>query len=266
MEQLSIKFPKHPALLTPDEIYRDASEGLLRRLNEDRRLERKPPGIHGKDLGDYIAMWANTVPDGGLIVVGMENDGAFTGCHGLSESQLNAVEKAHYKYCPEAKVTSSRVEVAANGGSSFVILLRVQYREDKVVRTVSGDAFVRRGDEKHRLSEEEIHELEIDRRQIDLEKEPTDLRFPDDFNPDLVRKFVDGVKKLHQPTQQYKDIEVLEQRRLGTIKKGEFIPNNACVLALGRDPVDRFPGCHVKFLRVDGEVEESGEKYNVEPG
>jgi ATP-dependent DNA helicase RecG len=264
MVQLSITFPKHFAVLSPDEIYAEISQALLAELAEDRRLERKSSGIHGKELGDYICMWANTIPDGGLIVIGMEDKGAFSGCHKLSAQQLNTLEKAHYAYCPDAKVDSKRVEIASSDGcASFVVVIRILYREDKVVRNASGDAFVRRGDEKHKLSADEIRELEIDRRQVDLEKEPTLLRYPDDFNPELVRRFIDGVRKMHQPLQQYRDIEVLEQRRLGTIKNDFFIPNNACVLAFARDPCAMFPGCQIRFLRIDGEVEESGEKYNV---
>lgn len=49
--QLSLIFPKHSALLSPDEIYGMVDDRLLTRLGEDRRLERKSPNIHGKDLG-----------------------------------------------------------------------------------------------------------------------------------------------------------------------------------------------------------------------
>jgi ATP-dependent DNA helicase RecG len=264
MNQLEIAFPKHSALLSPDEIYDAADQDLLSRLAEDRRLERKPPGMHGKELGEYFSMWANTVPDGGLIVVGMENGGQFSGCHQLSVKQLNALEKACHQYCPDARVTSKRVETTAPGGApSFVVLFRITYREDKVVRTVSGDAFIRWGDEKHQLDEHEIHELEIDKRQIDIEKEAVPLIFPDDFDAALIRRFVEGVKKVHQPLQQYLDEEILEQRRLGSLRNGLFTPNTACALAFARDPVRLFPGCQVRFLRVDGESEQSGDKYNV---
>lgn len=68
MEQLSFTFETPSALLAPDEIFQlvDASE-LLRRLDEDNRLERKPPGFHPRSLGEYVCMWANTAPSGGLI-------------------------------------------------------------------------------------------------------------------------------------------------------------------------------------------------------
>lgn len=262
--QLSLLFSKHSALLSPNEIYEAANHELLTRLGEDRRLERKPAGIHGKELGDYFSMWANTMPEGGLIIVGMEDKGKFSGCHRLSDNQLNAIEKACYIYAPDARVESKRISVSStDGATSYVILFRVLYREDKVVRTASNDAFIRRGDEKHRLTADEIRELEIDRRQIDVEKELVPLRYPEDFDTDLIHRFIEGVKKIHEPLQQYREVEVLEQRRLGVIKDGIFNPNVACTLAFARDPVALFPGCHIKFLRIDGEVEQSGDKYNV---
>lgn len=263
-EQLSLIFPKHSAILSPSEIYDAVDQDLLSRLHEDRRLERKPAGFHTKELGEYFSMWANTPPEGGLIVIGMEDDGRFSGCHNLTSKQINALEKSSYIYAPDARVDSKRISVIAEDGvDSFVIVFRVAYREDKVVLTASGEAFIRRADDKRKLTKEEVHELEIDKRQVDVEKESVPLHFPEDFDLDLIRRFVEGVKKVHQPSQQYSDEQVLSQRRLGTLKDGSFVPNVACALAFARDPVALFPGCHIKFLRVDGEVEMSGDKYNV---
>ncbi len=264
MSQLSLSFPKHIALLSPDEIWENASADLISSIAEDRRIERKPPGIHVDSLSEYFSMWANTVPDGGLIAVGVEDRGKISGCHRLSNNQVNDLEKAPRRLCPDARVDSKRVEALShNGEPSFILLFRVGYREDRVVRNHQSEAFIRYGDEKHRLTEPEIHELEIDKRQVDIEKEAVPLTYPDDFDGDLVRRFIEGVKKVHQPLQQYRDVEVLQQRRLGTVKGGSFIPNAACALAFARDPVPLFPGCQIRFLRVDGEFEKSGADYNV---
>jgi ATP-dependent DNA helicase RecG len=216
VSQLSLSFPSHYALLSPDEIYDAVDEKLLTKLAEDRRLERKPPGMHSKDLARWFSMWANTPPEGGIIVVGMEDKGQFSGCHGLSSDQLNKLEKGHYTYVPDARVDSKRIAVAASDGSdSFVVVFRIRYREDKVVHTVSGEAFIRRGDECHELTKEEIRELEIDRRQVDIEKEPVTLTYPDDFDADLIRRFIEGVKKVHQPLQNYDDITVFGAAQVG---------------------------------------------------
>jgi len=264
MEQLSILFPKHPAMLSPDEIYDSVDEELLVSLNEDRRIERKAPGIHDLSLGEYFSMWANTVPDGGLIVVGMEDKGSLSGCHRLHSNKLNELESAPRRLCPDAKVESKRVAVTgADGQASFVIVFRVWYREDRVVRNQTDNAFIRFGDQKHQLSDAEIRELEIDKRQVDIEKEQVALRYPEDFDRELIKKFIEGVKKVHQPLQTYTDIEVLQQRRLGTIVGGMFRPNVACALSFASDPVSLFPGCQIRFLRIDGEYEQSGANYNV---
>ncbi len=247
-------------------MYEMIDEASLLMLKEDRRLERKPPGFRPKEIGDYFNMWANTVPEGGILVIGMENDGAFSGCHNLSQTQLNEIEKCHHTYCPDARVESKRVRVtASNRTESFVVVFRVRYREDKLVRTTSGQAFIRRGDSKYELNESEIRELAIDKRQVDLEKEPLpQLQYPDDFDRDLVNRFIEGVKKIHQPiSQDHREVDFLVQRRLGLIKEGRFVPNTACVLAFARDPVSLFPGCQIRFLRVAGEHELSGDKYNV---
>jgi ATP-dependent DNA helicase RecG len=264
MSQLSFSFDIPLALLTPDEIFQHLTDERLTTLQEDRRVERKPPGIHGKALGEYFSMWANTVPSGGLIVVGIEDKGGLTGCHKLSQRQINDLEKSSYAYCPDARVDSRRVPVtSSDGAQSFLIVFRVHYREDKVVLDSGGNAYVRVADEKHRLSEAEIRELQIDKGQVDLEQEPVKLNFPDDFDMALVRAFVEGLKGRRELTRDHRDIDLLEHRRLGSIKGGKFVPNVAAALLFARDPLRLFPGCKIRFLRVDGEIELSGDKYNI---
>jgi ATP-dependent DNA helicase RecG len=264
MEQLSFAFPPPYALLSPREIYDSITPSLLAELKEDRRIERKPANYSRRALGDYFSMWANTSPDGGIILAGIEDDGRISGCHNIPQNALNELEKSHYIYAPDARVESKRIPVrSSDGADSFLIMFHVGYREDKVVRTAAGKAFIRRGDSKCELTKDEIRELEIDRNQIDLEKEPVALIYPDDFNMDLVQRFVQGVRVAHQLEQSHSDIQVLEHRRLGKIKDGIFRPNTACALAFAKDPVALFPGCLIKFLRFDGESEGTGANYNV---
>jgi ATP-dependent DNA helicase RecG len=144
--QLNLNFSKHLALLSPDEIYGAAESALLSTLKEDRRIERKPPGIQIPYLATYFSMWANTPPEGGLIAVGVEDDGSHSGCQDLSNDRLNDLEKAPFRSCPDARIDSKRVEVSLrDGAQGFILLFRVRYREDKVVRTNAGEAFIRHG-------------------------------------------------------------------------------------------------------------------------
>lgn len=75
-------------MLSADEVFESASEELIRKLIEDRRFERKPTKFSGSPLGDYVCMFANSSPEGGLIVIGMADKkygpDAFEGCLALS--------------------------------------------------------------------------------------------------------------------------------------------------------------------------------------
>jgi ATP-dependent DNA helicase RecG len=264
MEQLHLSFEPHLPLLSPDEIYSNANEELLSLLKEDRRLERKPAKTQPRVLGEYFSMWANTTPDGGLLALGMEDDGSFSGCSRLSHGELNEREKAAFTFCPDSRTDSNRLAVTnKQGQQDFIILFRTYYREDKLVCDVSGNAYTRVGDARHKLTPEEVHELKLDKRQIDLEQEPSPLDFPTDFRMDLITFFVDGVKKVRMLTQPHTIEEILVHRRLGKLNNGNLVPNNACALLFAKDPAAIFPGCSVRFLRYEGETEETGQRYNV---
>jgi len=143
------------------------------------------------------------------------------------------------------------------------LAIRVFYREDKVVKTVNGEAFIRDGDSKRRLTDEEIRELENDKGQVDLERESGKLPYPEEYDGDLLRQFCDGVAKLRQLSTAHSREEILIHRRLGRKDGSRFVPNIACLLAFSRDPLIEFPGCKVRFLRFNGEREETGADYNV---
>lgn len=266
MAQLSLNFSDTTrALLSPEEIYVHLDQALLRELKEDRRIEFKSAGVDGRSLGEYYSMWANTTPSGGLIAIGVESDGQVSGCSRLSQSELNELEQVAPKYCPDARFESRRVAVVTSAGEpDFILLVRVSYREDKVVKTVSGRAFKRIGDQKRALGEDEIRELQIDRGELDLERETvTDLSWPADFDSILVTSFCQSVRQHWQLDGNQSNEEILQHRRLGRLHNGSFVPNTACVLVFAVDPLLKFPGCQIRFLRYEGESEKTGEDYNV---
>ena len=107
-------------------------------------------------LAVYVSMWANTPPAGGLIAVGIEDDGKITGCTTQGQHAVEVERRIRNDLVPDAVFTTKRI-LATNaiGESNFVLLYRVQYREDRVVETNKGEAYFRRADSKHLLSEDE---------------------------------------------------------------------------------------------------------------
>ena len=147
------------------------------------------------------------------------------------------MEKAAKDYCPDSRLQSKRLSVInVNGHDDFLLILRVPYREDKVVRTVAGKALIRIGDEKKELSEEEIRELQIDRRELDLERESVlDLKWPTDFDLELVRTFCESVRSKWNLTANQTNEQILQHRRLGKITGTVFVPNTACTPLFAAD-------------------------------
>lgn len=146
-----------------------------------------------------------------------------------------------------------------------MLLFRVHYNETRVVHTSSGDAFVRRGETKHRLTAHEVRDLQNDKGEVRVEQElyPS-YNFPKDFHPELVSQFVASVKAMPGAvTEDHRDEEILVSRRLGVFKSGRFVPNGACVLLFALDPQDKFPGAKARFLRFEGEIEGTGDNWNA---
>lgn len=263
--QMRFDFEVNPLqLLSVDEIYENADESLLTALGEDKRLERKSAKFAGEKLGEYFSMWANTAPDGGLIVCGQQDNGSFDGCSSLALDALNEREKTAHVFSPDARSEVRRVGVTnQNGAKDFVLLFRVKYHRDIVVRTSNGKAFVRKGDSKIELKPEEIRELQADKGEVSFEQQECSLNWSEDFDHSAATAFVRAVQARRGLSDALTVEEVMNVRHLGIMRNGEFRPNIACVLLFATDPMMQIPGCKIRFQRFEGEKEGSGDKYNA---
>jgi ATP-dependent DNA helicase RecG len=75
--------PELRDLWTPDDIFGAAIKdgaSVLAEFPEDNRIEWKSAKYPARDLADYLSMWANTQPFGGLIAIGIESDARISGC------------------------------------------------------------------------------------------------------------------------------------------------------------------------------------------
>jgi len=258
--------PKPRDLMSPEELFEQANEAMLRSLFEDRRFEAKPNSYSPKAIGEYISMWANTSPSGGLLAIGIRNDKIFEGCRCKSPNDLNVIEKSPDQFCPDAQWKVKRVDIHRDHDNDpdFVLLFLIYYHENRVVRTSDGRAFVRKGDSKIELkTPEEIRLLQIDKGEVSFETESVNLVYPDDFDSQSISTFAEGVREKKNWDQQHSVESILELMHLGKFNRSIFIPNAACALLFAKDPRQTVAGCRVRFLRFEGEAEGSGEKWNA---
>ena len=267
VDQLSFNFsappPQLPQLWTPDDIFKSAAEATIALFREDNRVERKRWQVDIHDFAAYLSMWANSQPHGGIIFIGIGDDGSILGCKDASAASLNKFETAR-QMCPDARYELKRVPVTnSHGEPDFIIVARVYYRQDKLVETVKHEAYIREGDQKRRLSEPEKREIRLNKGEVEFESEPVRLVFPDEFDGDLMADFVSSFRQKRNVSLDKSREDILQLAHFGTIKSKRFVPNIACALIFGRDPVSVVPGAYIRILRYDGKFEKTGRALNV---
>ncbi|WP_454628918.1 ATP-binding protein [Bradyrhizobium cenepequi] len=266
-EQLAFDFnaplPTLPQLWTPDDIYGKLDEAAIAKFKEDGRLERKRGTINQKDIAEYFSMWANTQPHGGIILVGVENNGVISGLRHIETEHINTLEAAR-RLCSDARVENKRIAVKNHKGEDdYVIAFRVLYREDKLVETSHGDAFVREGEEKRKLTETEKREVRLNKGELDVESERAILKYPDEFDLALIAEFRHQYLTKRSLSYRYSNEEILALNKLGKLARNNFEPNLACALLFAKDSRNVIPGAYIRIIRYDGIEEKFGLKQNI---
>jgi ATP-dependent DNA helicase RecG len=252
-----------PELWTPDDIFETCDQKTIETFAEDRRVERKRVKVSQKDFAAYLSMWANTQPSGGIILVGVGDDGSIRGCLQSGVDHLNEFETAR-RLCPDAKYELKRIPVQdRHGNDNFVIATRVYYRPDKLVETVDGSAYVREGDSKRLLSEGEKREIRLNKGELDAETERVTIPFPDGFDNGLMARFRDAYVKHRSLPSRYSIADVLQLCKLGKKLAVGFEPNLACAILFAKDSRYIVPGAFIRVFRYEGVEEGFGQRMNA---
>lgn len=264
MKQVPLPLPTEEetqlrALWTPRDIWIRLDSQLITEFAEDRRVEWKGvKRIHLDDLAAYLSAFSNT-PDGGLLLYGVEDGGAISGCAGLSHTKINGIEKCHVTFCPAARPEIKRIPVVVRGQPDFVIAIYVPYI-GRLVETNKGEAWIRYGDSKHLMSEEEKRDFRSTRRELSFEMDVAPYQYPDDFDRAILADFCSTFREREK--RDWSDEEILVDRCLLIENAGQLRPTNALVLMAAKMPRRTIPGCRLRIQRFSGTSEGAGESYS----
>lgn len=249
----------NPALWTPRELWVKLSAPLLAHFAEDRRIEyKRADKIHFDEAATYFSAFSNT-PEGGVLVFGADSRGNATGASGTSSKQLNRLENFHLELCPQAKPEFKKIATVIDNRPDFVIAIYIPY-VGRLVETNKGEAWIRYGDSRHRMSEEEKRDFRSTRQELAFELEPAPYSYPADFDLQIINDFCAEFRR--REGRRWSNEEVLADRHLGRIDRHGFTPFNNLVLLSGKDPRRSIPGCRVRVQRFASSEEGSGHSYN----
>ena len=247
-------------VLSPRDIWERLNQHELSRYSEDRRIEFKSTRIHFAELAKYYSMFSNTSPEGGVILIGVNDQGEAEGCSSLSVDQLNKLEKFHLDHCPNAKPEHRRIEISLGRNVDFIIAIYIPYT-NRLTETNKKEAYIRYGDSKHRMSDDEKREYRQSRNEIEFELEPSGLKWPDDFETAIIDSICERFS-IREDIRDRTREEILEIKHLGQIQRGHFHPNKALAILASKDARALIPGCRIRLQRFEGRIEGSGQTYS----
>ena len=171
-QQLLLDFDAEPErILRPDDIFEQADENLLQKLSENRYVERKSARYSCDKLGKMFACGQIPLPMAGVIILGMEDDGSFSGCANLNQKQVNNAEKAPHEYCPDALVKIRHVSVTNQFWKTRLCnLISCILPERICCQNKFKKSFVRRGDSKYYFARKKFANYKTTRAKSALNK------------------------------------------------------------------------------------------------
>ena len=223
----------------------------------DGRPDNKKPRLVKlicADIGEALVSFANA--DGGAILIGVEDDGSITGIPHSEEdlqTMLNAVT-THIYHGQQLPLTNAN-KLALDGKT--ILYFSVNKGTTMIYQLPDGRC-VRRKDKT--TIPASVDQIQFERQEI--KSREYDSQFVDGATvTDLDVKLIQGIAD-----QYIKGLSI--ERYLQQIGLAEYAQNGlrlkrASLLLFASDIDKWHPRCQVRFLKVNGNTLEAGDKYNV---
>ena len=218
--------------------------------DENQYFDRKSGRIEPKDFSRHLSAFANA--SGGLIVVGIEDNGDIIG---VTIEQENGLRAAAFECLQRLPVYDLEV---VDVEDKRIMLYHIEPSINEVIKQKNGDTFLRVGDKSLKLNAERLVALEYSKGIRSFESEIIQDATMDDLDEELIREYVAKLNpKVSSP------FDVLKGRGLIKEKDGNISITVAAVLLFGKMPTQFLPGARVRFLRYEGVVADVGTNFNV---
>jgi ATP-dependent DNA helicase RecG len=236
-----------------------ATIDYLCNTKEHQYLERK--GI--EEAGLKLGKLANEIigmlnADGGILVLGISDDGVIQDLNELDPDTLLKYEKVCHEYiAPPARVQLEKF-ICENGELIYLYHIAQDY-ENLYERKDSHDVFKRISDSNYgALNNEEIEQLRHDKNLRKFEEQENTEFDLSDLDAELIERYRTKIK--YRGTVE----ELLLKRNLAVRnKRGNLILRNSGVLLFSMDPDKYIPSSYVRYIRYEGTYAATGKSFNV---
>ena len=221
---------------------------------EDSFFDRKSAKIDLKNLANTICSFANA--NGGVIVVGIEDDGTISGFKNIHSDKYNQFQKilssSYFKIVPVCMI--EKIDVL----DDFILLFHVYASTNKVIYNAKGEVYLRQGDFSNKITDkEQIKILEYERNESVFEDELVRRATLEDLDEEVLDLYR---KKIHTNLETR---ELLKARKFLVKEHDKEYLTNAAVLLFAKDPSLFLPSARVRVIKIDGTMLLTGTGMNI---
>jgi len=229
----------------------------LTKTPENLYLDRKRAKVALQDLANEIASFANA--NGGVIAVGIADDGLIEGFNQYGSKKLNDCQKVVSSYLNPSPIYECELVNIKNqkNEDDNILLFHIEPAMNYIIRNNKDEVYCRQGDSSIRLTSDQVRSLEYDRKERDFEAEILIDSSINDIDEDMVELYK---KKLgtNISTEQ-----ILKARGFLREKQGNLHLTKAGMLLFGKNPSIYLPSARVRVLKFEGTNFQVGTEMNI---
>lgn len=224
---------------------------------ENLYFDRKRAKISQQDLANEIASFANA--NGGVIAVGISDDGKIEGYNSYGIDKLNGCQKAVTGYLNPSPIYECEVIKVKNqkNEDDNIVLFHIEPANNYIVRNNKGEVYIRQGDSSIKLNVDQIRSLEYDKKERDFEAEILYDSTIEDIDLEIMEIYK---KRIGTDLENEK---ILKARGFLREKQNELHFTKAGMLLFGKNPYIYLPGARVRVLKFEGNNFQVGEDMNI---
>lgn len=224
---------------------------------EGQYFDRKSGKIDCKDIAKHISAFSNA--NGGLLAIGLLDNGDIEGFEDLGQTKLNEILKVPYDLLvPTPNIEVEIVDIEnIKKNKDKIVLFHIGISTDRLIKLTNGKAYLRVGDSSKELSSDDILKLELDKGIRRAEDEIIEDATLDDIDLKTIEEFKSKMN-LKSSTE-----EILKNRGLLKVKEGKVYLNKAGVLLFAKNPSQFFANARIRFIRYDGIHNNTGTRLNI---
>ena len=228
--------------MTSDRLLELVSQG------ESNALEFKEEQVRPESLAREMVAFANTF--GGMLLIGVADDGAIIGVSNTAEIVHRVVNVARQNVIPSLQPT---VEIVMGDGKSVCVVV-VEKGTAKPYQTLDGKFLLRVGSSNRQATKEELSRLFQAAGLVHFDISPVEKTGIDDLDPVRLHDYWQSCYQIpYADLERGEQLNILRNADLLTPLEGDWVVSVGGLLLFGRQPQRRLPHSAISFAVFDGD-------------